>query len=129
MKSRNRMVTTVSTLAIAISGIAIVSNPRSAPAQANQSSSLPPSRGQTSYLPVTDDDFPTVMQKMSAAKPEIMQRQQNLLSERYDLSDRPAQGVTMGRGKAVRPNRKPIVALAIGVLTSMRDLMMVALPR
>jgi cytochrome c peroxidase len=42
------------------------------------------------------------MQKMSAAKPEIMQRQQNLLSERYDLSDRPAQGVTMGRGKAVQ---------------------------
>jgi cytochrome c peroxidase len=102
MKSRNRIVTAVSTLAIAISGIAIVSNPRSAPAQANQSSSLPPSRGQTSYLPVTDDDFPTVMQKMSAAKPEIMQRQQNLLSERYDLSDRPAQGVTMDRGKAVQ---------------------------
>jgi cytochrome c peroxidase len=102
MQSRNRIVTAVSTLAIAISGIAIVSNPRSAPAQANQSSSLPPSRGQTSYLPVTDDDFPTVMQKMSAAKPEIMQRQQNLLSERYDLSDRPAQGVTMGRGKAVQ---------------------------
>jgi cytochrome c peroxidase len=102
MKSRNRIVTAVSTLAIAISGIAIVSNPRSAPAQANQSSSLPPSRGQTSYLPVTDDDFPTVIKKMSAAKAEIMQRQQNLLSERYDLSDRPAQGVTMGRGKAVQ---------------------------
>jgi cytochrome c peroxidase len=101
MKS-NRIVTAVSTLAIAISGIAIVSSPRSAPAQSNQSSSLPPSRGQTSYLPVTDDDFPTAMQKMSAAKPEIMQRQQNLLSERYDLSDRPAQGVTMGRGKAVQ---------------------------
>jgi cytochrome c peroxidase len=97
-----RMVTAVSTLAVTIFGVAMVSNPLSAPAQSNQSSSLPPSRGQTSYLSVTDDDFPTVMQKMSAAKPEIMQRQQNLLNERYDLSDRPAQGVTMGRGKAVQ---------------------------
>src|ERR1700680_2916740 len=102
MKPRKRMVTAVSTLAIAISGIAMVNNPRSAAAQSNQSSSLPPSHGQTSYLPVTDDDFPTVMQKMSAAKPEIMQRQKNLLSERYDLSNRPVQGVTMGRGKAVQ---------------------------
>src|SRR6202047_114494 len=102
MKPRKRMVTAVSTLAIAISGIARVNTPRPAAAQSNQSSSLPPSHGQTSYLPVTDDDFPTVMQKMSAAKPEIMQRQQNLLSERYDLSNRPVQGVTMGRGKAVQ---------------------------
>ena len=39
---------------------------------------------------------------MSAAKPAIMQRQKALLEERYDLSDRPARGVTMSRGKAVQ---------------------------
>jgi len=39
---------------------------------------------------------------MSAAKPAIMQRQKALLEERYDLSDRPAAGVTMARGKAVQ---------------------------
>jgi len=31
-----------------------------------------------------------------------MQRQQNLLAQRYDLSDRPAAGVTMTRGKAIQ---------------------------
>jgi cytochrome c peroxidase len=102
MKPKKRMVTAVGTVAIAISGIVMVSNPMSAPAQSNQSSNLPASRGQTSYLPVIEDDFQAVMQKMSAAKPEIMQRQQNLLNERYDLSNRPVQGVTMGRGKAVQ---------------------------
>jgi cytochrome c peroxidase len=63
---------------------------------------LPAARGSTSYTGVVEDDFNTVMQKMSAAKPGIMQRQQDLLSERYDLSDHPAAGVTMGRGKPVQ---------------------------
>jgi len=42
------------------------------------------------------------MARMSAAKPAIMKRHMDLLNERYDLSDRPAEGVTMGRGKAVQ---------------------------
>jgi hypothetical protein len=33
---------------------------------------------------------------------QIQKRQADLLSERYDLSDRPAQGVTMSRGKPVQ---------------------------
>ncbi|HZR58811.1 MAG TPA: hypothetical protein VFA74_18215 [Terriglobales bacterium] len=61
-----------------------------------------PLRGKSSYTPVVEQDFPDVMQKMSAAKPTIMQRQQNLLNERYDLSDNPATGVTMSRGKPVQ---------------------------
>jgi hypothetical protein len=32
---------------------------------------------------------------MTAAKPEIMQRHMALLEQRYDLSNRPAQGVKM----------------------------------
>ena len=40
--------------------------------------------------------------RMEAAKPEIMKRQLDLLQDRYDLSDRPAVGVTMSRGKPVQ---------------------------
>ncbi|HSC77088.1 MAG TPA: hypothetical protein VLB32_00875 [Candidatus Acidoferrales bacterium] len=42
------------------------------------------------------------MARMSAAKPEIMKRHMALLNERYDMSNRPAAGVTMSRGKAVQ---------------------------
>jgi len=51
---------------------------------------------------VPQDDFASVMSRMIAAKPAIMQRQQALLKERYDLSDRSAPGVTMSRGKPVQ---------------------------
>jgi cytochrome c peroxidase len=47
-------------------------------------------------------DFATTMKKMQTAKPAIEQRQQKLLEERYDLSNRPANGVSMSRGKAVQ---------------------------
>jgi cytochrome c peroxidase len=56
-----------------------------------------------SYAPVdVREDFKTVMTRMETAKPEVMKKAQTLLAERYDLSDRPAQGVTMSRGKAVQ---------------------------
>ena len=48
------------------------------------------------------EDFAAVRARMSAAKPALMQRQKALLEERYDLSDRPATGVNMSRGKAVQ---------------------------
>ena len=56
-----------------------------------------------SYAPVVmTESFEKTVARMQAAKPEIEQRQAALLQERYDLSDRPAQGVTMFRGKAVQ---------------------------
>ncbi len=56
-----------------------------------------------SYAPVVmQEDFDKVLAKMSAAKAEIMERQLKLLQERYDLSDRPAQGATMSRGKPIQ---------------------------
>ena len=56
-----------------------------------------------SYQPVVvSEEFDKVAARMTAAKPEIMQRQMKLLEERYDLSDRPAQGVTMSRGKPIQ---------------------------
>jgi len=60
-------------------------------------------RGATSYAPVAvTKDFATTKAEMEAAKPDIAQRQKALLAERYDLSDRPAAGVTMSGGKAVQ---------------------------
>ncbi|MGD9764847.1 MAG: cytochrome B6 [Candidatus Binatia bacterium] len=62
-----------------------------------------PLRGETSYLPVTDSaDFPKMMEQMRAAKPQVLARQQEILNSRYDLSDKPAPGVTMFRGKPVQ---------------------------
>ncbi|MGA2067308.1 MAG: cytochrome B6 [Thermoguttaceae bacterium] len=56
-----------------------------------------------SYSPVVIlEDFDQTLEKMSAAKPAIMERQMKLLAERYDLSDRPARGVTMSRGKPIQ---------------------------
>ena len=57
----------------------------------------------SSYSPVViQEDFAAIMARMSAAKPGIMQRQRALLEERYDLSNHPAHGVTMSRGKPVQ---------------------------
>ena len=46
--------------------------------------------------------FAETMKKMSEARPGIMKASAQFLAERYDLSDRPAKGVTMSRGKAVQ---------------------------
>jgi cytochrome c peroxidase len=57
----------------------------------------------SSYAPVViGEEFSKVVARMEAAKPAIEQRQAALLQERYDLSDRPAKGVSMSRGKAVQ---------------------------
>lgn len=57
----------------------------------------------SSFAPVAkQDDFNAVMARMKAAKPEVMERQKQLLNERYDLSDRPAKGFTMSGGKPIQ---------------------------
>ncbi|MHC4213968.1 MAG: cytochrome B6 [Planctomycetota bacterium] len=57
----------------------------------------------SSYAPVVlKEDFDSTVKRMKAAKEEVMKRQMDLLNERYDLSDKPAKGVTMSRGKAVQ---------------------------
>ncbi|HEX2485784.1 MAG TPA: cytochrome B6, partial [Myxococcota bacterium] len=62
-----------------------------------------PLRGETSYIPVAQPtDFNALVRKMSAAKPDVMAKQAALLAARYDLSDRPALGVAMTRGKPVQ---------------------------
>lgn len=61
-----------------------------------------PVRGETSYMPVVEEKFDDVFQRMSAEKDEVTQRAQALLEERYDLADQPVSGVTMTRGKPVQ---------------------------
>ncbi|MGZ9033215.1 MAG: hypothetical protein ACXW25_02215 [Rhodospirillales bacterium] len=57
----------------------------------------------TSYAPVAiTDDFTTTMNRLKEAKPEVTKEHQQLLNQRYDLSDRPAAGVTMSSGKPVQ---------------------------
>ena len=57
----------------------------------------------TSYAPVAStEDFASVMARMKAAKPDLAKKHGALLAERYDLSDSPAKGMTMSRGKKVQ---------------------------
>jgi len=57
----------------------------------------------SSYAPVdVHETLQSVMARMSAAKAEIVQRQKALLEARYDMSNRPAPGVTMSRNKPVQ---------------------------
>jgi cytochrome c peroxidase len=60
---------------------------------------LPPS---ATYRNLPTLPFDTVKANDEAAKPKVMQRQRDLLNQRYDLSDRPQPGVVMSGG------RKPV---------------------
>ncbi len=58
---------------------------------------------ETSYSPVVmKEDFAAVKARMQSQKAEIMKRHKELLEERYDLSNRPVQGVAMSKGKAIQ---------------------------
>jgi cytochrome c peroxidase len=62
-----------------------------------------PAKQPSSYSPVViSEPFSSVMSRMSSAKAGIMQKQQAHLAERYDLSNKPAGGATMFRGKAIQ---------------------------
>lgn len=53
-------------------------------------------------IAANDDAFAGLVQKLQREKPAFAKRQQDLLAQRYDLSNRPAPGVTMARGKPVQ---------------------------
>jgi cytochrome c peroxidase len=60
-------------------------------------------KGATSYSPVDiKEEFPAIMSRMKSAKNGVMSRQNAVLNDRYDLSNRAAPGVRMTRGKAVQ---------------------------
>ena len=56
----------------------------------------------TSTAFAIEEDFAALTKRLQNDKPEFAKRQQDLLTERYDLSNRPARGVTMSGGKAVQ---------------------------
>ncbi|MCL5236725.1 MAG: cytochrome B6 [Nitrospirae bacterium] len=57
----------------------------------------------SSYMPVDiTEDFAAIMARMKAAKPAVEKKHIDLLNERYDLSNRPAKGVAMSRGKPIQ---------------------------
>ena len=66
---------------------------------AAQTDPLPPD---ATYRPLPTIPFAAVRANDEAQKPQVMQRQEALLNQRYDLSDRPIPGVMMSGG------RKPI---------------------
>lgn len=61
-----------------------------------------PRRGESSFTPVVEKPFAETFKAMGAKKPEVMKRQRALLAERYDLADRPVQGVTLTGGKPLQ---------------------------
>src|SRR5258708_18691320 len=70
-------------------------------------------RGKASYMPVDPPEpFSTIMSRLSAEKPAVEREHMAVLNERYDLSNRPAAGVTMDRTKAVQEGVR--VKLAAG---------------
>jgi cytochrome c peroxidase len=73
-----------------------------------------PGKQPTSYQPVAiTEDFAAIMARMQKAKPQVEKQHADVLSARYDLTDRPAKDVTMSRGKPVQEAVR--VKLAPGV--------------
>jgi cytochrome c peroxidase len=57
----------------------------------------------SSYAPVrVEENFASIMARMQKTKADVERKHNELLRERYDLSDRPASGVLMSKGKAVQ---------------------------
>jgi cytochrome c peroxidase len=82
----------VASAALIVLGVGMAQDPKKPEAKKQDT---PPKRGESSFSPVVvTEDFPSIMSRMSKAKPEVMQRQMKLLEERYDLSNRPAKDVT-----------------------------------
>jgi cytochrome c peroxidase len=60
-------------------------------------------RGKSSYMPVDiPEPFSAIFARLSGQKPEVTREHMALVNERYDLSNRPAAGVTMDRTKPVQ---------------------------
>ena len=68
--------------------------------------------GQT-YMPVVNESFENVRDKDVAAKSQVMEGQQQLLSQRYDLSDSPSETSMSGGRKQVQQGVR--IKLADGV--------------
>jgi cytochrome c peroxidase len=69
----------------------------------NPQQTRPTPSAESSYKSVVEaESFAVVRDRMSATKAAVMKHQTDLLVERYDLSDRPAEGVVMDRSKPIQ---------------------------
>ncbi len=74
----------------------------------------PEEKPRTSYSPVViNESFAAIKARMEAARPEVEQRQKELLDRRYDLGDRPARGLTMSGGKPVQAGIRAKLKLGV----------------
>jgi cytochrome c peroxidase len=70
-------------------------------------------RGKSSYMPVDiTEPFSAIQSRLSGQKPTVEREHMAVINERYDLSNRPAAGVTMDRTKPVQEGVR--VKLAAG---------------
>jgi cytochrome c peroxidase len=77
----------------------------------------------SSYMPVViEESFDSVKDRMTKAKPAIMNRQEDLLQSRYDLSNQPATGVEMSRGKPVQGGIRVKLPKGVGSWEELADL-------
>src|SRR5438552_3360420 len=68
----------------------------------------------TSYMPVDQKEpFAAVMARMKAARAVVENKHQDLLLERYDLTDHPAKGAAMSRGKPVQEDVRALLAKGV----------------
>jgi hypothetical protein len=70
-------------VAAAAAGLLIMGTALGTLAVHAQSASPKPDPSRSSYISVNEEDFPTVLARMSAAKAGIMKRQMDLLGVRY----------------------------------------------
>lgn len=97
MKNLTKAILISGMLSLSLGSFAVVS-PALEPDEPPSASSPP-----SSFIPVVEkESFAKVLAKMVAEKPAVMQRHKELLERRYDLSNRPAPGATMFRGKALQ---------------------------
>jgi cytochrome c peroxidase len=54
------------------------------------------------FTSIDGESFPALMKRMKAEKPAIMKKQQDLLNERYDLSDKPSDMKMSGQRKFIQ---------------------------
>jgi cytochrome c peroxidase len=88
---------------LVVSGIAAMAMTVVAWAQQTQKSGNEEKAPVSSYMPVVEtESFSAVRKRMEGAKRDIEKKQDDLLNERYDLSNKPAKDTTMSRGKPVQ---------------------------
>jgi cytochrome c peroxidase len=56
----------------------------------------------SAQAPPIQENFGALVQRLQSEKATFAKRQQDLLTARYDLADRPVEGVTMSKGKTVQ---------------------------